>query len=67
MSFVGLKLVLGLFREVLRQKVCGATDPKAAEPGSLRNLLLLNKESLGLVEVDKGSNGTFKCTLCSSL
>jgi len=43
--------------EFLRQKVCGATDPKAAEEGSLRNLFLANKASLGLAEVDKGTNG----------
>jgi len=41
----------------LRQKVCGATDPKAAEAGSIRNLFLLNREALGLGDVDKGTNG----------
>ncbi|KAL6057923.1 NDK domain-containing protein [Balamuthia mandrillaris] len=41
----------------LRQKVCGATDPKAAEEGSIRNTLLQQKESLGLKDVDKGTNG----------
>jgi len=43
--------------ETLRSKICGVTDPKAAEVGSLRNLFLLNKESLGLAEVDRGNNG----------
>jgi nucleoside diphosphate kinase len=41
----------------LRQKVCGVTDPKTAEPGSIRNLFLQNRESLGLGDVDKGTNG----------
>jgi nucleoside diphosphate kinase len=41
----------------LRQKVCGATDPKAAEAGSIRNLFLQNREALGLGDVDKGTNG----------
>jgi hypothetical protein len=41
----------------LRQKVAGATDPKAAEDGSIRKLLLNKKEELGLGDVDKGTNG----------
>jgi len=41
----------------LRQKLAGATDPAAAEEGSIRNLFLKNKEKLGLKDVDKGSNG----------
>jgi len=41
----------------LRNKLCGATDPTAAEAGSIRNELLKNKEKCGLVDVNKGSNG----------
>jgi nucleoside diphosphate kinase len=41
----------------LRQKICGATDPKAAEEGSIRNLFLKNREALGLGDVDRGTNG----------
>jgi len=41
----------------LRQKICGVTDPKLAEEGSIRNLLLKNREALGLGDVDKGTNG----------
>jgi hypothetical protein len=43
--------------EDLRGKLCGATDPAAAEAGSIRNELLLNKEKTGMAAVDKGSNG----------
>jgi len=43
--------------EDLRQKVCGATDPKEAVVGSFRNLLLAKREALGLSDVDKGTNG----------
>jgi len=43
--------------EDLRQKVCGATDPKEAAAGSLRNLFLHNKDLFGLGDVDKGTNG----------
>jgi len=41
----------------LRGKVCGVTDPKAAEAGSIRNLFLQNREALGLGDVDRGTNG----------
>jgi hypothetical protein len=41
----------------LRQKVAGATDPKAAEEGSIRKLLLTLQKELGLGDVDKGTNG----------
>jgi nucleoside diphosphate kinase len=41
----------------LRQKVCGVTDPKAAEEGSIRNLFLKNRDALRLGDVDKGTNG----------
>jgi len=41
----------------LRNKLCGATDPSAAEAGSIRNELLKNKEKAGMVDVNKGSNG----------
>jgi hypothetical protein len=41
----------------LRQNVCGATDPREAAAGSLRHFFLHNRESLGLGDVDKGTNG----------
>jgi len=41
----------------LRQNICGVTDPKAAEAGSIRSLFLHNREALGLGDVDKGTNG----------
>jgi len=41
----------------LRNKLCGATDPSAAEAGSIRNELLVHKEKTGMVDVNKGSNG----------
>jgi hypothetical protein len=41
----------------LRNKLCGATDPTAAEPGSIRNELLVHKARTGMVDVNKGSNG----------
>jgi len=41
----------------LRNKVCGATDPKKAAEGSFRNLLLTKKTELGLVSVDTSNNG----------
>jgi len=41
----------------LRTKLCGATDPSAAVPGSIRNELLLNRDATGMTSVDKGSNG----------
>eukprot|EP01125_Pyxidicula_operculata_P021411 TRINITY_DN8236_c0_g1_i1.p1 TRINITY_DN8236_c0_g1~~TRINITY_DN8236_c0_g1_i1.p1 ORF type:complete len:343 (+),score=97.46 TRINITY_DN8236_c0_g1_i1:24-1031(+) len=43
--------------EDLRTKLTGTTDPATAAPGSIRRALLDNKESLGLKDVDKGSNG----------
>jgi hypothetical protein len=41
----------------LRGKLAGVTDPKDAAPGSIRNLLLQNKDRLGFGDVDKGTNG----------
>jgi len=41
----------------LRNKLAGVTDPSNAQAGSVRNLYLQNKASLGLKDVDKGSNG----------
>jgi len=41
----------------LRNKLCGATDPEAAEAGSVRNELLVHKAKIGMVDVNKGSNG----------
>jgi len=41
----------------LRNKLCGATDPSAAEAGSIRNELLVHKARTGMVDVNKGSNG----------
>jgi len=41
----------------LRNKLCGATDPTAAEAGSVRNELLVHKVQTGMVDVNKGSNG----------
>jgi len=43
--------------KVLRNEICGVTDPKDAAADSIRNILLTNKSSLGLKDVDKGSNG----------
>jgi len=41
----------------LRNKVCGVTDPGAAEAGSIRRLLLEKKDALGMAEVSKSCNG----------
>jgi len=41
----------------LRNKLVGVTEPANALPGSVRNLFLVNKATLGLKDVDKGSNG----------
>jgi len=41
----------------LRSSVCGVTDPKDAEEGSIRKTLLNNKGDYGLKEVDKSANG----------
>jgi len=43
--------------EDLRNKLTGVTDPAAAQAGSIRNLFLATKATLGLKDVDKGSNG----------
>jgi len=43
--------------EQLRTNLAGVTDPAAAAAGSVRNLFLKNKASLGLKDVDKGTNG----------
>jgi len=41
----------------LRNKVCGTTDPKKADPKSFRGLLLAKREELGLSAVESSSNG----------
>ena len=43
--------------KTLRTELAGATDPEQAMEGSLRHQLLINKERLGLAEVNQGSNG----------
>jgi len=43
--------------DALRNQLCGATDPTAAEAGSSRNELLVHKAATGMVDVNKGSNG----------
>jgi nucleoside diphosphate kinase len=42
---------------MLRQKMTGATDPKKAEPGSIRRTLLDKRGKLGLQDVSTASNG----------
>jgi hypothetical protein len=41
----------------LRHDVAGATNPKNAAEGSIRRLLLVNKNRLGIEEIDQGRNG----------
>jgi hypothetical protein len=41
----------------LRGKIAGPTDPAAAPEGSVRNILLKEKNRYGLETVDRGSNG----------
>ncbi len=40
-----------------RGKFIGATNPEAADPASLRNNLLKNKDQMGIPEVSQGLNG----------
>lgn len=41
----------------LRSKLAGATDPHAAEKGSIRNQLLIKQSELALEDVSQGANG----------
>ena len=41
----------------LRSKLAGATNPTAAEAGSIRNQLLKNQAALKLADVSQGANG----------
>jgi len=56
-AIIAFECLSKLSWEHLRNKICGVTDPKLAAEGSLRNLFLNAKDTLGLGDVDKGSNG----------
>jgi nucleoside diphosphate kinase len=43
--------------KVLRQDLVGATNPRAAVVGSIRNSLLTKREELGFAEISQGING----------
>lgn len=56
-SIVLLELLTNAPWSVLRNEVCGVTDPSAADASSLRNQLLQKKTDFGLLAVDKSCNG----------
>lgn len=41
----------------LREDLLGSTNPEKAREGSLRAIILSNKDQLGLIQVDSGNNG----------
>lgn len=56
-AIIALEALSSTSWDDLRNKVCGVTNPADAVPGSLRNLLLVQKAELGLGDVDRGNNG----------